>query len=142
MRDPEFIELRKRFLLGILIIVVFAVPIIIFLVRTYGDSKVLSKLNKKESFTILVTSNECEKCDLVNDILKENNVRFVELNSFTNKDYEEIMRRLKVINKRDEFPILIYVEDGIMKANLFLINDESSVTNFLDFHKLNNSKLN
>lgn len=140
MKDPEFIKLKNRFLFCMLIFVVFAVPIIIFLVRTYGDSSVLSKLNKKESFTILVTSNECEKCDLVKDILKDNRVDFVKLNSFTNKDYEEIMKRLKIVNKREEFPILIYVEDGVMKANLFLINDKSSVTNFLEFHGLNNSK--
>lgn len=140
MRDPEFIELRNKFLLGMLIVLVFAIPIIIFLVKTYGDSNVLSKINKNETFTVLVTSNDCDKCELVNDILKKNDVKYAKLNSYTNKDYEEIMQKLEIENKRDEFPILVYVEEGQMKANLFSIDNEEMVIDFLNFHKLNNSK--
>lgn len=140
MRDPEFIQLRNRFLFGILIVLIFAVPIIIFLVRTYGGSSVLHRVEKKETFTILVTSNSCDKCSLVNDILKEKNVDFVKLNSSTNKDYDEIMRKLNIENKREEFPILVYVKDGEMLANLFSINSEGNVVEFLEFHGLNNSK--
>lgn len=140
MRDPEFIQLRNRFLFGVLIVLVFAVPIIIFLVRTYGSSNVLSKINKDDTFTILVTSNDCDKCKLVNDILKENNVKYSKLNRSTNKDYDEIMQKLDIENKREEYPILIYVKDGEMQANLFSIETESNVTDFLEFHGLNNSK--
>lgn len=138
MRDPEFIELRNRFLFGVLIVLVFAIPILIFLVRTYGGSSVLNKVDNKKSVIILVTSNECDKCSLVNKVLKENNVKFLKLNSSTNKDYDEVMRKLGIENKREEFPILIYVKDGKMYANLFSINTEKNVTDFLNFHGLNN----
>lgn len=140
MKDPEFIELRNKFLFGMLVVVIFAVPIMIFLIRTYGTSSVLSRINKDETFTILVTAKECSKCELVSDVLKDNNVKFYKLNSSTNKDYDEIMKKLEIENKREEYPILIYVKDGKMQANLFSINDKGTVTDFLEFHGLNNSK--
>lgn len=140
MRDPEFIELKNRFLLGVGIVVLFAIPIIIFLVKTYGTSSVLNKINKDETFTILVTAKECDNCKLVSNILKDYDVEFVKLNSSTNKSYEEIMKKLKVENKREEFPILIYVKDGEMQANLFSIDTREKVEGFIEFHGLNNSR--
>ena len=140
MRDPEFIQLRNRFFFGVGISLVFMIPIIIFLVKTYGVSSVLTKVNKKETFTVVVTSKDCDKCGLVIDVLKENNVKYVKLNSSTNKNYDEIMQKLNVVNKREEFPIIIYVKDGVMQANLFSINSGKMVEEFIDYHGLNNTK--
>ena len=72
MRDPEFIELKNRFLFGVGIVILFAIPIMIFLVKTYGTSSVLNKINDDETFTILVTAKSCDNCNLVKDILKDN----------------------------------------------------------------------
>ena len=140
MRDPEFIELKNRFLFGVGIVILFAIPIMIFLVKTYGTSSVLNKINDDETFTILVTAKSCDNCNLVKDILKDNNVKFVKLNSSTNKNYEEIMKKFKLENKREEYPILIYVKDGEMQANLFSIDTKENVEDFIEFHGLNNSR--
>ncbi|MBO5120356.1 MAG: thioredoxin family protein [Bacilli bacterium] len=140
MRDPEFIELKNRFLFGVGIVILFAIPIMIFLVKTYGTSSVLNKINDDETFTILVTAKSCDNCNLVKDILKDNNVKFVKLNSSTNKNYEEIMKKFKLENKREEYPILIYVKDGEMQANLFSIDTKEKVEDFIEFHGLNNSR--
>ncbi len=140
MRDPEFIELKNRFLLGVGIVVLFAIPIIIFLVKTYGTSSVLNKINKDETFTILVTAKECDNCKLVSSILKDYDVEFVKLNSSSNKNYEEIMKMIKLENKREEFPVLIYIKDGEMQANLFSIDSKEKVEDFIEFHGLNNSR--
>ena len=140
MRDPEFIELKNRFLFGVGIVILFAIPIMIFLVKTYGTSSVLNKINDDESFTILVTAKSCDNCKLVSNILKNYDVEFVKLNSSTNKSYEEIMKKLKVENKREEYPILIYVKDGEMQANLFSIDSKEKVEDFIEFHGLNNSR--
>ena len=40
MRDPEFVELRNKFFFGMLVVIIFAIPIMIFLVKTYGSSSV------------------------------------------------------------------------------------------------------
>ena len=116
------------------------IPITIFLVKTYGVSSVLTKVNKKETFTIVVTSKNCDNCKLVTDILKDNDVEFVKLNSSTNKNYEEIMQKLNIVNKREEFPVIIDVKDGVMQANLFSINSEKMVLDFIEYHGLNNTK--
>ena len=140
MRDPEFVELRNKFFFGMLVVIIFAIPIMIFLIKTYGSSSVLTKIEKDEDLVILVTANTCDNCDLVKDILKDKDIKFSKLNSSTNKYYSEIMRKLDVENKREEFPILIYVEDGEMKANLFSIDSKEKVEDFIEFHELNNSK--
>ena len=140
MRDPEFVELRNKFFFGMLVVIIFAIPIMIFLVKTYGSSSVLTKIEKDEDLVILVTANKCDNCDLVKDILKDKDIKFSKLNSSTNKDYSEIMRKLDIENKREEFPILIYVEDGEMIANLFSIDSKEKVEDFIEFHGLNNSK--
>lgn len=140
MRDPEFVELRNKFFFGMLVVIIFAIPIMIFLVKTYGSSNVLTKIEKDEDLVILVTANTCDNCDLVKDILKDKDIKFSKLNSSTNKDYSEIMRKLDIENKREEFPILIYVEDGEMIANLFSIDSKEKVEDFIEFHGLNNSK--
>lgn len=140
MRDPEFVELRNKFFFGMLVVIIFAIPIMIFLVKTYGSSNVLTKIEKDEDLVILVTANTCDNCDLFKDILKDKDIKFSKLNSSTNKDYSEIMRKLDIENKREEFPILIYVEDGEMIANLFSIDSKEKVEDFIEFHGLNNSK--
>lgn len=140
MRDPEFVELRNKFFFGMLVVIIFAIPIMIFLIKTYGSSSVLTKIEKDEDLVILVTANTCDNCDLVKDILKDKDIKFSKLNSSTNKDYSEIMRKLDIENKREEFPILIYVEDGEMIANLFSIDSKEKVEDFIEFHGLNNSK--
>ena len=140
MRDPEFVELKNKFLIGMGIVILFAIPIMIFLIKTYGNSDVLNKINKKDSFTILVTSRDCDNCSMVSSTLKKNDVKFVKLNSATNKNYEEIMRKLTIENKSNEFPFVVYVDEGVMKANLFSIESEKDVVEFVEYHGLNNSK--
>lgn len=138
MRDPEFISLRNRFLIGVLVSVVFAVPLIFFIYKSYANSDVLTLLNNKETFTILVTSNKCENCELVSDILDDYDIDYKELNSDRNKEYQEIMKKLGIENKREVYPILVYVEDGSMKANLFDITGKEMIGDFLEFHKISN----
>lgn len=140
MRDPEFVELKNKFFIGMGIVILFAIPIMIFLIKTYGNSDVLNKINKKDSFTILVTSRDCDNCSMVSSTLKKNDVKFVKLNSATNKNYEEIMRKLTIENKSNEFPFVVYVDEGVMKSNLFSIESEKDVVEFVEYHGLNNSK--
>lgn len=138
MKDPEFVQLRNKFFIGVIISLAIAVPLIIFLYKSYASSDVLTLINKKETFTILVTSNDCDNCELVSDILDDYDVDYKKLNRDKTKDYNEIMKKLDIENKREVFPIIVYVEDGNMKANLFDISSEKMVSEFLNFHKIIN----
>lgn len=140
MKDPEFIKLKNKFFITVFVVLVFSIPLLFFVYKTYSNSNIITKINKKETFAILVISNECNTCEFVKDILDSNNVRYTKLNRSTNKDYNRIMNKMGITNKREIFPIIIYVEDGRMEANLFNIVDENSVTSFLESHGLINSK--
>lgn len=140
MKDPEFIQLRNRFLFAILIAVIFSIPLIIFLSKNFSDTNVLSMVRKKETFIILVENKKCNLCKKVDDLLEDNSVNYVRLNRDKNKDYDKILKDLGLVNKREEYPIIVYVVDGKMVANLFNITHVNDVKEFIINYDLINSK--
>lgn len=136
MKDSAFEDLKKRFFIGLLVALIFCVPLAIFFARGSINGKVLNKLNKDESFVLLISSKKCEKCSLVEDILDKKNINYEEINNYSTTNYEEIMLKLKITNKDESFPVLVYIEDGETKAYLNNISNEGMVNDFLKFHKL------
>ena len=140
MRDPEIIQLRNRFLLAITIAVLFSVPLIIFLNKNFNNTNVLTRVREKDTFVILIENKNCKMCKKVNKLLADNSVDYVRLNRDKNKDYNKIMKDLELVNKREEYPVVVYVTKGKMTANLFNISDESEVEVFIKNYDLINSK--
>ncbi len=136
MRDPEFIQLRNRFLLGVGISLCLAVPLVIFLYKSYMGSSVLNKIDKKEDMVLLITSNDCDKCKSVANILDDRDVKFSKMNADTTKDSQTVMEKLEITNTREVYPIVVYVKSGKMVANLYVENNEGEVVEFLKFHKI------
>lgn len=136
MKDPEFIQLRNRFLLGVVISICLAVPLMLFLIKSYGASNVATKLNKKEDFVLLVTSNNCDRCKSVGKILDNKDIKFSKMNVSTTKDSDMVMKKLGITNNREVYPIIVYIKDGKMVANLYVENNEKEVAEFLKFHKI------
>ncbi len=136
MKDPEFVDLRNKFFTGVFVALLFAIPLFIFMYKTYISSDALTMINNNKSFVMLVVSNDCSNCKLVGDLLKDNDIKFVKVNKDTNKDYNTIMSRMGITNKKEEFPVVIYVEKGKMKANLFSISTEEKLLQFIEFHQL------
>lgn len=137
MKDPEFIELKNRFLIGIFICLLFMIPLFIFMYKSYISSDAMTMINNKKTFVMFVVSNDCSDCFLVKEMLKDKNIKFTTVNSDTNRDYSAIMSRMTILNKEKSFPFIVYVEDGKMKANLFDINSEKKLNEFIEFHALN-----
>lgn len=136
MKDQAFEDLKKRFFIGVLVALVFCVPLVIFFARGSSNGRVLNKLNKDESFILLINSKDCDKCSLVEDILDNRNIDYEEINNYSTTNYEDIMLKLKIDNNNESFPILVYVESGETKAYLNNINNEGMVNDFLKFHKI------
>ena len=136
MKDPEFIQLRNRFLLGVAISLCLAVPLILFFYKSYMGSSALNKINKKEDFILLVTSNDCKECKRVGDILDNKNVKFSKMNVSTTKDSDTVLKKLGITNSREVYPIIVYIKNGKMVANLYVENNEKEVEDFLEFHKI------
>lgn len=136
MKDPEFIQLRNRFLLGVAISLCLAVPLILFFYKSYMGSSALNKINKKEDFVLLVTSNDCKECKRVGDILDNKDVKFSKMNVSTTKDSDTVLKKLGITNSREVYPIIVYIKNGKMVANLYVENNEKEVEDFLKFHKI------
>ena len=133
MKDPEFIELRNRFFAGVFVSLLFIIPLFIFMYKTYISSDAMTMINNKKTFVMFVVSNNCSECDLVKDLLKDKNIKFTTVNSDTNKDYSAIMSRMTILNKKEKYPFIVYVEYGKMKANLFDITSESDLDEIFSF---------
>lgn len=140
MKDPEFVKLRNRFFFAIFIGLLFTIPLLIFISKTYSSSNILNKINRGKTFSVLVVDQNCEMCKTVEDVLDSNNVDYLVLNKSTNKDYDEIMNKLTIVNKRNRFPIIVYVKDGKLNAYLTNITSEDLVNQFLESHSLSNLK--
>lgn len=136
MRDPEFVQLRNRFLLGVVISLCLAVPLILFFYKSYMGSSAINKINKKEDFVLLITSNDCSECKKVGDILENNDVKFSKMNVSITKDSNLVMKKLGITNNREVYPIVVYIKSGKMVANLYVENNEKEVEEFLKFHKI------
>ena len=136
MNDPELIELRNKFLLGIVIAVVFCTPLFIFMNKSFGsnESKIYKMMKQRDSFVVFTYDKKCDTCDGVRKMLDENNLPYFELNIDKAKDLDKILKWLK-INEDVVSPGLIYVKDGFLGAYIFEIKTEDDV---IDFIKLNN----
>ena len=142
MRDPEFILLRNRFLVAVGVALIFAIPTLLFVVKSFGRevTDVLKGLNEKEDMLIYVESNDCTGCLEVKQILEDKNVDYMVLNIDKNTDYEEIIRKIGISKKVVEVPSLIYVEDGDMVANFMGIKTQNDVISFLEVHNINTTR--
>ena len=112
----------------------------IFLNKNFNNTNVLTRVREKDTFVILIENKNCKMCKKVNKLLADNSVDYVRLNRDKNKDYNKIMKDLELVNKREEYPVVVYVTKGKMTANLFNISDESEVEVFIKNYDLINSK--
>ena len=142
MNDPELIELRNKFLLGILVAVVFCVPLIVFMSKNMvtNDSDIYSYIKNRETFIIFVEEKRCSECDNVKDILDSKNVSYYVLNIDKTNDYLSILKRLNLSEDSVTTPGIIYVDEGKLYSYLFNIADDEQVNNYISLNKLENTK--
>lgn len=140
MNDPEVIELKNRFLLGVFIAAVFCIPLILFMCKFVPvDTDVYKYIKQGESLVIFVEEDKCDKCDNVKNILDNNNVSYFVLDKESN-DYYKILDRLRFEDSFVRTPGLIFVRDGKLGAYIFEINTKEDVQEFIDLNKLKNTK--
>lgn len=137
MKDPELVRLERGFIIGVFAAIVFAVPLIIFLMKGSLRTNIYNDIENKKTFVLLIEKNECDECYYAKKILGDYNVNYKILNKDRNKDYKKIIKKIGVNNDRDYFPIIVDINDGVMKANLFYV-DQNSLVQFIENHKLYN----
>lgn len=134
-KDPEFIELRNKFLLGVGACILFGVFIILIFVRIFiTDGGVNSKIRKKEDFLIYVDSYDCSHCSEVQKYLDDQNVAYMKFD--LNDNYiKKIIQDNKLV-KDGIVPGIFYYKDGQMYANLLGMQDTNELSQFLKNHKI------
>lgn len=142
MRDPEFIQLRNRFLMALGVALIFTIPMLLFVVNRFNEkpSKVIESINKKENIVVLITEENCQNCLNNKNILKDNNVSFYELNKDNDKTTFEVMLRKISMSASDVTPpTIIYIEEGKLSSSLVNSSDEE-LQSYLDYNKFSKSK--
>ena len=136
MKDPEVIQLRNRFILGIIIIIIFLIPLLIFISNKSGasDSIIINKINNKEKLFIFITSNNCSNCKEIEKIIKNEKIDYIELNKDKIKNYNYILKKIDISEEEITIPSLIYEENGKNYAILTNIKEEELI-DFIDNYK-------
>ena len=139
MRDPEFIELRNKFLLGVLIFLIFAIPIFFFVRNKMfmPDTKIMKSLKKNESMLILIVEDKCSRCTKSKELLNELDVNYFILNKSTNRDYNSIIKKLNLSKEDTEIPAIILVNEGQVYSYISNIKSSKEITSFVKSYNLN-----
>ena len=81
MNDPEFIMLRNKFLIGILVALIFIIPLFLFFKNKIIDNEdITKKIRNKETLIILVVENNCIECKNYQEQLNNNGIGYMKVN--------------------------------------------------------------
>ncbi|MBR2828847.1 MAG: hypothetical protein IKE70_06420 [Bacilli bacterium] len=133
MKDSEFIELRNRFLLGVFIALLVVIPFFIVIIVKLDqiNSKIIKRLNAKESFYILVESSNCKNCREVESTLKDNELSYEKIN-IEKEEYEEILEKLHSMSLEVSPPAILFIQNGTMVEKLTKINENDELEEFIN----------
>ena len=132
MHDPEFIEMRNKFLITLLIVGIFATTLIVFLFKLIGtNSNVSSSINANKDVLILVVDNKCDKCNAVKEVLKENNVKYKVLNRYKDNKTKLIYQKIGLDDEITS-PCLLNIKKGKLDSYLDNIDDQIVLEEYLE----------
>ena len=134
MEDQEFNSLKKRFLIGLGIIIIFVSLCIVILNNIYNnyDGDVYKDVKDHKSLVILQVSKNCEMCDSVKMVLEDNDIKYEELTMSYKDRYEDIYSLLGIDYKNIKAPALLYVKKGELIAYLSDIKSDTELNMFID----------
>ena len=133
MKDPEFIDLRNKVLLGIGICLIIFVPFYFFMHNKLLNNKstILNRIDKEETFLVLVTNNKFKECKKYVNLLKKSSISYNIINIDKDKNYKKIIEELDISSSDIIPPSIIYIYNGHLFATLTDIKDEDAVKKFI-----------
>ena len=139
--DQDFIALRNRIVLAVLVAIVFTIPLIIFIFNKFGNnsSLILNSLNKKENLVLLVTKEECKSCEDSENLLKKQKVNYTLLNKDQETNYEKIIRKIGISDDDIIVPTIIYVEEGLLYSSL-VTPTKKELISYIEINNLSDDK--
>lgn len=139
--DQDFIALRNRIVLAVLVAIVFTIPLIIFIFNKFGNnsSLIFNSLNKKENLVLLVTKEECKSCEDSENLLKKQKVNYTLLNKDQETNYEKIIRKIGISDDDIIVPTIIYVEEGLLYSSL-VTPTKKELISYIEINNLSENK--
>lgn len=132
MNDPELRQLVKKFLIIVTITLIFIVPsfFIFYNKILIHKNTILNDLNKNKTIIIYITEDNCKKC---NTIIKDfkNNKKIKELKT-NDRDYDEIIRKIKINEDAIVPPTVIYIKKGKLVSYIVNVNSKKELKEFLN----------
>lgn len=137
MNNPEMIELKNKFILGLLIALVIAIPFLLLFSNklTNFNSKVYNEIRKDKSFLVLfIDSPSCNNCNSTIKTLNDLDIKYYKYDIKKENDYTDILKELNIKEELVEVPALIYIKNGKMEANMMNISKTEDILDFLEFY--------
>lgn len=133
MRNPEFIELRKKITLGIIIVLLISIPFLIFITKKFmvETSPIIKGINENKTMLVLVEKVDCETCKDIENIIDSYGVKYYKLNSQSDRSYLTIIYKMGITRKDIVEPTLVYINEGKYYASLPSVNSAEDVKSFL-----------
>lgn len=140
MKDPEFIMLRNRFLLGLAIALLIAVPVLLLVINRYGNTStnLEKKIKNKETFVVILTKDKCEQCRDVEEVLQEKvvdekKINYIKIDFYKSEKIGELLDKEYYLNTdKLTFPILMYYEKGKMDSYLENVSANEDLDKFIE----------
>lgn len=132
MRDPEFIELRNRFLFGLVISIFIGGLLFLFFYRSYRvtGNDVYKSITNNNKLIVFVEDNECSNCMEIRNLLDTKKYNYV----IYNKDSDVYRDSINKILRLDYYglgaPSFIYLENKKVVAFMSNCDDNEEIDNF------------
>lgn len=138
--DEELKHMRNRFFLGIVISIIFLIPLLIFVINKFGSDEkgIIKNINDKENMLLLIVEEKCKNCQSIKEVLKNNKVSYTLINKDRENDFPEVLRKIDMPEKDITPPTLIYIVEGRLYSSL--VNPSSDeLEAYIDTNELSSS---
>jgi len=135
--DDELRRIRNKLLIGILVVIIFCLPIGFLINNKFGNKKslIIEKINNKEDFLILVTESENVKCHDIINLLESYNLEFNILNRTEDANYYKTIDKINIEESDITPPTLIYMKEGEFYS--FLVSErENDIKSYLEANNI------
>ncbi len=133
MLQDEQNDIRRNITIIGLPIILLIILFILFIYKLYGggESELYKKTKTNDTYLMVYVNKECDRCQDVEKRLRDNNVKFYELNLNKEKRTTEILTKFKIDRDKLIAPALIYVKDGKLYSYVDDIKDVDTLNNFI-----------
>ena len=113
--SEEANELKKRFIFGIAVVLLFFIPAVFIFINKFNDSNdppIIKRIENKETFFIIVTNKDKKNLKEVTNVLNNKRLDYQIIDRSEASNYLKIMTKLQYSRDDIEEPTVIYVEEG------------------------------